>query len=146
MEETYLTEGEFAFVSYMPTKLKVGMAFLSRLDIGVTQTLWNYFTLEEVPEDEQMFMSVHGAPVHMFITDEEGGSISDKSGIGWFHSDDTEELHPITDYEINRILNEYDGFMDVECDFDGNVLYYEDKIIISYLSEVDGEEEEDEYS
>jgi hypothetical protein len=55
-------------------------------------------------------------------------------------------LHHITDQEINKIINEYDGKMDLECTEDGDIILYEGKVIISYLSspeEEEGEEVED---
>jgi hypothetical protein len=139
-QETYLVEGEFAFTSYMPTELKVGMQFITRITAGVLDPEYLFFTLQEVPEDAEMYMSLYGAPVvlHIVSTDESGEALADPKEIGWFN--DGENILPITDKEINVIINEDEGFMDVECDDTGDVILLDGKVIISYLS---SEEEED---
>jgi len=135
-EERYLVEGEFAFKSYMPTKLKVGMHFLTQITVGTIEPEWLFFTLGQVPEDQDMFMSLYGAPVHIFLVDEEGEPMASHKEVGWFTEDnDGEELHEITDEEICNILNKDDGFMDIECEETGDVILYDGKVIISYLSE-----------
>jgi hypothetical protein len=141
-ENTYLVEGEFAFKSYHPEELKPGMHFLSSIKVGVLEPEHLFFTLEHVPEDEDLFMSLYGAPVHVFImsADEEMETYAEPKQIGWFNSPDSEVLLPITDREMNIILNEHDGYLDVECDETGDIILYEGKVIISYLSE---DEEED---
>jgi len=140
-EQTYLTEGEFAFTSYMPTKLKVGMTFITQVTVGVLEPEYLFFRLEHVPEDEEMFMSLYGAPVVLSVIsmniDEE--TLADPKEIGWFN--DGEDIHPITDKEINTILNDYEGFLDIESDETGDVILLDGKVIISYLSESEEEEE-----
>jgi len=140
-DEIYHIEGEFAFKSYLPDKLKVGMHFLTSVSIGILEPEHLFFTLEEVPQDEEMFMSMHGAPVHVFLVDEDEKPLADPKEIGWFNDGDPEDLKPITDEQITKILNDDDGFMDIECDENGELIYYEDKVIISYLSDEEEEEE-----
>lgn len=140
-EDTFLVEGEFAFKSYMPDKLKLGMHFLTQLSVGVLEPEWEFFTLAGIPEDEEMFMSLYGAPVHIFLIDTDGKHLADPKEIGWFN-DESEELHLITDAEINKILNDYNGFMDIESSSEGEVILEGGKVIISYLSSDEEEEGE----
>lgn len=142
-EQTYTVEGEFAFHSYQPAHLKVGMHFLTKVTVGTLEPEWLFFTLEHVPEDEEMFMSLYGAPVHLLIisTDGEEEEYASPNQIGWFNDDNyATDVRPITDKEINIILNEHDGFMDIESDETGDIILYEGKAIISYLTE-DGDED-----
>jgi len=144
-DERYLVEGEFVFNSYVPARLMVGMHFLTQITVGTIEPEWLFFTLGQVPDDMDMFMSLYGAPVNVHIlSSEEDDTLADPKEIGWFHdgNEDT-ELRPITDDDITHILNKDDGFMDVECDDTGDVILFEGKVILSFLSE-DSETLEDE--
>lgn len=145
-QDTYLIEGELVFKSYKPAHLKVGMHFLNKITVGIIDPQANFFTLEHVPEDEDLFMSLYGAPVRLAIVfnDENGEEIlASWKEIGWFEDDEKMTLHPITDKEINTIINDYYGMLDLECNEDGDVIMYEGKVIISYLSDVNQEDEEE---
>jgi len=142
-ELTYLTEGEFAFVSYVPSELKVGMHFLHQVTVGLIEPEWIFFTLEEVPEDEDMFMSLYGAPVLVYVVSTEDGTevLANPKEIRLF--DDGGELVPISDAIMTEIINKDEGFMDIECDDTGDVILFEGSVIISYISSIDGEEEDE---
>jgi hypothetical protein len=143
-EKVYLIEGEFAFKSYQPEKLKEGMHFLHKITVGTMVPQFDFFTLTHVPDDEDMFMSLYGAPVKLLIISKEDQSVLVKpKHIGWFSDDEAQKLHPITDKEINEILNVHDSIMDLECTEDGDILIYQGKVIISYLSSEEEEEVED---
>lgn len=145
MEDTYQIEGELAFISYMPPKLKVGMHFLTRVTVGLIEPEFLFFSLEHVPDDEEMFISIHGAPVRLFIvsTDGEETVIASSREVGWFNDEKEEPLRPITDKEINEIINNYDGYLDVECNEEGETVLYQNKVIISYLTEEQEDGSED---
>ena len=146
MEDNYLIEGELAFKSYSPKKLEVGMTFLSRISVGVLEPQFLFFTLEAVPEEEELFMSLYGAPVHLCLisSDGEEENWADEHSIGWFDACMSEDcnLIPITDHIINKIINDFNGRVDVACDEDGEIIYYEGKVILSYLEEEDEDEHE----
>jgi len=148
MEDTYLIEAEFVFISYLPTKLKVGMTFVSKVTVGVPEVQYNYFTLETLPEDPDLFMSLYGAPVRVFLLSTDGNEeiIALGKEIGYIDDMSIEnEINPvpITNTIMNVILNDYEGYVDVVCDEDGHPVRYEDnKIILSYLCESDEDEEE----
>jgi hypothetical protein len=145
MNETYLLEGELAFVSYMPLELEIGMHFLSKITVGVIEPISLFFTLEHIPEEPELFMSLYGAPVKMVITipgdDEE--ILAESEEIGWFDECsecDEGELVPLSDVHINIIINEYDGRVDLMCDEDGDIATTDGKVIISFV-EIEEEEE-----
>jgi hypothetical protein len=140
-EEVFRLEGEFVFSNYMPTELQVGMTFLTQIVSGVLTPQFTFFTLTEIPEDMDAFIKTNGAPVIMNIITKEGTEaiIALQEEIGYF--DNGEELLPITEEQINIILNDHSGLMDVECDETGDVILYEGKVIISYLSIEETEED-----
>lgn len=141
-KEEYLVEGEFIFHSFLPAKLEVGMKFITkRGGPGVEPELY-VFTLEEVPNDQNAFMAANGAPItiNIITTGEDGEIIALHQEIGLF--DDGEgNLVPITDKQINTIITGYNGVMNVESDETGDPILYDGKVIISYLSNLEEEEE-----
>lgn len=139
-DDAYLVEGEFIFTSYDPPKLLVGMRFLTSLTLGVLEPEHLLFTLDEIPEDEDLFKEVNGAPVtfNIITTGSDGEIIALDNEIGMF-DDGNGHLRSITDHEINVILNKYDATMNIESDETGDPILYDGKVIISYLSE-SGEE------
>ena len=136
----YLVEAEFIFSSYDPPKLLPGMSFITKLTAALPEPELYYFTITGTPEDEEIFKQSNGAPVIMnIITTGHGGEIiALQQEIGLF--DDDVELKPITEEQINIILNQYGGTMLVECDETGDPILYDGKVIISYLSETEEEE------
>jgi len=142
--DTYLIEAEFIFESYLPEKLKEGMHFLSKIMVGVIEPQNHFFTLEHIPEDEDLFMSLYGATVHLRIMTNDGEEeiIAEEAEIGWFDAciNPEEDLIPINDKHINKIINDYKGVMDISCDEDGDVIYLDGKLVISYLEEEEEEE------
>ena len=141
-EEVFRLEGEFVFSNYMPTELHVGMTFLTQIVSGVLNPQFLFYSLKEIPEDMDDYIKTNGAPVIMNIVTKEGTEsiVALQEEIGFF--DNGEELLPITEEQINIILNDHSGLMDVECDETGDVILYEGKVIISYLS-IEEETEED---
>jgi hypothetical protein len=81
---TYLIEGEFAFQSYQPAHLKAGMHFLTMTTVGVIKPLYTFFTLEHIPDDEDLFMALYGAPVRLAIlaADDHEGPLASGKEIG----------------------------------------------------------------
>lgn len=142
--QTYLVEGELTFRSYEPAHLKVGMHFLTRINVGLIEPEFLFFTLEHVPEDEELFMSLYGTPVHLFIISADGDEeeYATPNQIGWFNDEKDEALRPIGDREINEIINRDEGYLDIETDETGDIILYDGKVIISYLSETEEEEDE----
>jgi len=139
----YNYEAELALRSYMPKRLELGMLFVDVTEEGTT--LWE---LDKIPQDEEAFMVEHGAPMEVYIIDNDDSVIAEPHEIGWFdEGDDTDELRDITLDDINYILNEFDGWVEIEIiedffDEDEQVIpnMYEQKVVVRLLT--DEEEEE----
>lgn len=140
--EEFLVEGEFIFHSYIPDKLTTGMKFLTKRVISSESELF-LFTLDIKPENDEEFMAINGAPVtiNIITSGTEGEILALPEEIGLF-AEEKKPLRDITDHEINTIINQYGGIMNIESDETGDPILYDGKVIISYLSELDGEEEE----
>lgn len=109
-------------------------------------TLWE---LDKIPRDEEAFMVENGAPMEVYIVDNDDSVIAEPHEIGWFdEGDDTDELRDITLDDINYILNEFDGWIEIEIiedffDEDEQVIpnMYEQKVVIRLLTDEETEEE-----
>jgi len=134
----YHYEAELALRSYMPKRLEIGMLFADVTEEGTT--LWE---LDKIPRDEEEFMVENGAPMEVYIIDNDDSVIAEPHEIGWFdEGDDTDELRDITLDDINYILNEFDGWLEIEIiedffDEDEQVIpnMYEQKVVVRLLTE-----------
>jgi hypothetical protein len=126
---------EISLSSYLPDELQEGMLFINRISVGVIEPYIELFELEEVPEDADVFMSKHGAPVQLVINDDEANIIATHNQIGWWDDgDDTDEYRDVTLDDINYIFRELDGYVDIEMDEYGAFLV-EDRIVLSLVDE-----------
>jgi hypothetical protein len=113
------------------------MLFINRISVGVIEPYIELWELEEVPEDMDEFMSKNGAPVELVIIDDEGGILASHDEIGWWDEGvDSDEYRNITLDDINYILRELDGYVDIQVDEYGVVLI-EDTVVLSLASEDD---------
>ena len=136
---------EIVFNSYLPPELEVGMLFVNRISVGVIEPFIELFELEELPEDPDAFMSRHGVPVELAIIDENGNLLASHDEIGWWdEGEHTDELRDITLDDINYLLREFEGYIDIEYDEDEGVTIIEDKVVLSLVpdEELDDLEEE----
>ena len=128
---------EISLSSYLPTELEEGMLFINRISVGVIEPYIELWELEEVPEDMDEFMSKNGAPVELVIIDDEGGILASHDEISWWDEGaDSDEYRNITLDDINYLLRELDGYVDIQVDEYGVVLV-EDTVILSLASEDD---------
>lgn len=131
---------EISLSSYMPSELEAGMLFINRISVGVIEPYIELFELEEVPEDADAFMAKHGAPVQLVIIDDEGGLLATHDEIGWWDDgDDSDEYRDVTLDDINYLLRELDGYVDIEVDEYG-VIHIEDRVILTLAPEEDDED------
>lgn len=131
---------EISLSSYLPSELEEGMLFINRISVGVIEPYIELFELEELPEDSDEFMSKHGAPVELVIIDDEGGLLASHDEIGWWDDgDDFDEYRDVTLDDINYLLRELDGYVDIEVDEYG-VIHIEDKVILTLAPEEDDED------
>jgi hypothetical protein len=131
---------EISLSSYMPPELEVGMLFINRISVGVVEPYIELFELEEVPEDADAFMAKNGAPVQLVIIDDEGGLLATHDEIGWWDDgDDSDEYRDVTIDDINYLLRELDGYVDIEVDEYG-VIHIEDRVVITLAPEENDED------
>jgi hypothetical protein len=125
---------EIVVKSYLPPELEVGMLFVNRISVGVIDPFIELFELEELPEDPDSFMSRHGVPVELAIIDENGNLLASHDEIGWWdEGKHTDELRDITLDDINYLLREFDGYIDIDGDEDEGVTLIEDKVVLSLV-------------
>jgi hypothetical protein len=130
---------EIVLKSYLPKELEEDMIFVNRISVGVIDPYIELFMLEEVPEDDDAFMSKYGAPVELIIVDENNNVHAIQDNIGWW--EDEEELIEITLEDINYILREYDGYIDVEFDENEDIVLYDNKVVLSFPINNEDDEE-----
>tara|TARA_R110000868_G_scaffold25451_3_gene99475 strand:- start:36 stop:446 length:411 start_codon:yes stop_codon:yes gene_type:complete len=129
---------EIVLKSYLPTELEVGMLFINRISVGVIEPYVELFELEELPEDSDAFMAKHGCPVELAIVDDEEDLLASHDEIGWWDDgEDSDEYRDITLDDINYILRECEGYVDIQIE-DGEdffVMFIEDKVVLSLVPE-----------
>ena len=128
---------EISLSSYMPPELEVGMLFINRISVGVVDPYIELFELEEVPEDADTFMANNGAPVKVIIiTPEDGNVRAVQENIGWWdEGEDSDEYREVTLDDINYLLREFDGYVDIEFDDDEDIVLIEGKVVLSLAPE-----------
>ena len=133
---------EIALKSYLPLELEEGMLFVNRIFLGVTEPYIELWELEEIPEDMDDFMSKNGAPVELLIMSEDGILLAVHDEIGWWDDgDDSDEYRDVTLDDINYILKELDGYVDIEVDEDHlGVFIIENKVILTLAPDEDDED------
>lgn len=132
---------EISLSSYLPSELEEGMLFINRISVGVVEPYIELFELEEVPEDADAFMAKHGAPVELVIIDEDGDILASHDEIGWWdHGENSDEYEDVTLDDINYLLREFDGYVDIEVDDDYGVILLQDRVILSLVPEDDFED------
>lgn len=123
---------ELVIKNYIPDELEAGMLFLNILHPGTHKETYEVFSLDRLPRDEEAFIALNGYPIEFSILfDEE--EIIEHSEIGWFDfGEKVEFLTEISLKEINIILNEFDGWLDVEIDDEA---YEEEDLIIPIIQD-----------
>ena len=136
---------EIVLMSYLPPELEVGMLFTNRISVGVIEPFIELFELEELPEDPDAFMSKHGVPVKLFIIGEEEQVLATENDIGWWdEGEHVDELRDITLDDINYLLRECDGYIDIEIDDEEESIYpiiMEGRVVLSLQPDEELEEE-----
>lgn len=136
---------EISLSSYLPPELEVGMLFTNRISVGVVEPYIELFELEEVPEDADVFMAKHGAPVELVIIDEDGDLLASHDDIGWWDDgEDSDEYREVTLDDINYLLREFDGYVDIEFDDDDeDIVLIEGKVVLSLVPDEEFEDWEE---
>jgi len=131
--------GELVFKSYRPLELELSMLFVRRQHVGTFKEQVEIFALTSIPRDKDEFISINGHPVELCVVFNEYDAVDllvQPEQIAWFdEGPDTEDLHDITIKEINKILNDYGGYVDVEVDeeYPDTAILAEGKAILSFI-------------
>lgn len=134
---------EIVLKSYLPLELEVGMLFTNRISVGVIEPYIELFELEEIPEDPDAFMAKHGVPVELAIIDDDGDLLASHDELGWWDDGEhTDELRDITLDDINYLLREFEGYVDIQIEDEEDffVVFIEDKVVLSIAPEEELEE------
>lgn len=140
---------ELAYRNYMPDDLTPGMLFMKILHQGTIKESIELWTLDRVPQNKDLFLSENGAPIELYVMDEDGEVLAEPDEIAWF--DLGEAFMTLTDIslkEINIILNEYDGLVEIEIsdeDYEEGWVspsYQMDKVTLRFLTDYDEEEDD----
>ncbi len=140
---------ELAYRNYMPDELKPGMLFMNILHQGTVKETVEVWILDKVPQEKDRFLSENGAPIELYVMDEEGEVLAEPDEIAWF--DLGEAFMTLTDIslkEINIILNEYDGIVEIEIsdeDYEEGWVspsYQMDKVTLRFLTDYDEDEDD----
>jgi len=131
-------EAELIFKSYKPKQLEIGMLFINQL---VRSGQISLFELEEIPQNEEQFIVTFGYPVEIYIinplehTSPEILAIPEQ--IGWWdEGDDVEDLREITLEDINYVISEFGGWVEIFMNDEGEEpLLIDDKVILRCLTE-----------
>ena len=106
----YHYECELVLKSYMPKQLEKGMLFVEASEEGI-----KLFELDKIPRDEETFIIENGAPMELYIIDDDETVLVEPHELGWMDDgDDVDELRPLSLEDINYILSEYDGWIELE--------------------------------
>ena len=141
------------FEPYIPDKLQEGMWFLHK-------DRYNVLSIRELkapPFNEENFIAENGYPVKPYLIDEgnpnlnNGYVVAFPQQIGWWdEGEHSDELYDVTIKEINRILEEDDGYVCVELECENCEEYekivpllYSDKVTLRSLTDVQDEDEEE---
>lgn len=146
---------ELVLKSYMPRQIEPGMWFITKLYQGTDKEyieIWQQDKYPREPMDD--FLARHGAPVEPYLIYDEQ-VIAEPHEIGWWdEGPEHEELRDIELKDINLILNDWDGFVDIEIDEEDleehdelSPILYAGKVTMTYLDtyEEDWEDEDPDY-
>lgn len=149
------------FQSYIPTEITKGMLFKQRISDVIYGNVYEYdriYQLQVDQPDYDGYTAAHGMPVKPVIVsitanpDDKADILATDEQIGWWddgpHSD---ELRDIEFKDINLVLQEEDGMLEIEVNFhttdDGEELIepvlYMDKVTLRIATDEDLEDEED---
>jgi len=108
---------ELVLKSYMPRQLEPGMWFITKLNPGTRKEYTEIWALDKTPSQPlEEFITIYGAPVEPYLIYDEQ-VIAEPHEIGWWDSGpDYEDLRDIELKDINFILEEYDGYVDIQID------------------------------
>jgi len=141
---------ELVLTSYKPLHLEKGMLFITKLNPGTRKEYVELWELKELPISTEEFYVKNGYPVELQVVYDDK-PLASHHEIGWFDEGaHTEELHEISLKEINTILDDYYGDVDIEIEDElfekeGEIKAFlrEGKVVLAFPSDFEEGEDED---
>ena len=104
---------ELVLKSFKPLAIEIGMRFV-RINSDKTVEL---FEITKANYDPEKFFQKHGCPVELYIMGEHDLVLATPDQIGWFDpSDESDEYRDIELKDINLILKDYEGSVEIEIE------------------------------
>lgn len=140
-------DAELVLKSYKPLELEEGMFFVNKI---VRTDDIELFILEEIPDDEETFLVKHGYPIELYVIQHELLNntstpiiLATPEQIGWWDGDDSDEFTEITIEEINNIISQFTGLLEIYIDDETDApLLIENKVVLKYLTDEEEESED----
>jgi hypothetical protein len=134
---------ELVIKNYQPEQLEKGMLFLNILNTSTYKENYEVFSLDKVPRDEEAFIALNGFPIEFLILINGDEDLIKHEQIGWFDfGEKLDYLSEISLKEINIILNQFEGWLDIEIedesyeDYDLIVpVFKENKAVLRFYEE-----------
>jgi hypothetical protein len=105
---------ELVLKSYKPLSLEKGMYFITKLNPGTRKEYVELWELDEIPQNMEEFVLKNGYPVRLQVLIDES-PVAEQEDVGWFDAgDDVDELEDISLKQINTILADYDGQLEID--------------------------------
>ena len=143
---------ELVLKSYMPKQLEIGMWFITKINPGTRKEYSEIWALDKLPHDTlEEFIVKNGAPVEPYLIYDEQ-VVAEPHEIGWWdEGEHIDELRDIELSDVNLIINEWDGYVDVEIDewdYDHeevvNPILYAEKVTMCLPGLYEEDDDEDE--
>ena len=142
-------DAELVLKSYKPLELEEGMFFVNKI---VRTDDIELFILEEIPDDEETFLVKHGYPIELYVIQHELLNnietpiiLATPKQIGWWDDDDSDEFTEISIEEINNIISQFTGLLEIYIDDETDApLLVENKVVLKYLTDEEEYEDEEE--
>jgi hypothetical protein len=130
--------------NYKPLKLEVGMLFLTKIHQNTVKEfieIWTLFKLPNISAEE--FFIKNGYPITIYIVNDSNGLVlAQGTEIGWWDAgDEVDELRDISLKEINTILNDYEGILEIDFieESESTPRFVEEKVILRLHTEEEDE-------
>ena len=135
---------ELVIKNYIPETITPGMRFMNVLHPGTSREqveLWEASKKDLAGfSSSEEFFAKHGYPVELYVIDYGDTILATPEQIGWYdEGDDTDQLRDIELKDINAILQDHEGFVEIDIDdmaeFYGatNVTLEQGKVILRAL-------------
>jgi hypothetical protein len=106
--------------NYIPFQIETGMYFKSVLYPNTDKEFTEIWTLNKYPSRTyDDIITAHGYPVEIWIVDSDDWPLAIPEQIGWWdEGEHTNDLRDITLTDINRILKEHQGHIEIDISND----------------------------